>query len=201
MITIVLVCESRLMRQLLGDALEEREGLSLLATAPDRGRALALSHDLQADVAVVSMTMPEADLLVQSLVDRSAKVVSLGRCDLEGVAMVDDGILSDVVAAIHGVMHGAVTSGCQPSQLDNLTPAECRVLQLVNEGRSDKEVAAELGVAIPTVKHHVHSILTKLGVRRRGQAAAIYRGTSTPQRTPARSAPQWTVWSSRLHSQ
>lgn len=200
MITIVLASESRLMRQLLGDALGERGDLSVIATAPDRGRALALSHDLQADVAVVSMSMPEADLLVAALVGNSARVVSLGACDREGVAVVDDGILPDVVAAIHGVMHGAVSSAPLPSQLDHLTPAQRRVLQLVNEGRSDKEVAAELGIAIPTVKHHVHSILAKLGVSRRGQAAAIYRRTHTLTWTPARLAPTWPLRSSQLRT-
>jgi DNA-binding NarL/FixJ family response regulator len=199
MITIVLASESRLMRQLLSDALGGRGDLSVIATAPDRGKALALSHDLQTDVAVVSMTMPEADLLVGALVANSARVVSLGPCHREEVAVVDDGILSDVVAAIHGVMHGAVTAAPLPSQLDYLTPAERRVLQLVNEGRSDKEVAVELGVAVPTVKHHVHSILAKLGVSRRGQAAAIYR-TNTSTSTPARSVPAWPLRSVRVRS-
>jgi DNA-binding NarL/FixJ family response regulator len=197
MITVVLASESRLLRQLLGDALSGRGNLSVVATAPDHRRALALTEDLRADVAVVSMAMPEADLLVRALVAKSARVVSLGPCDQEAVAVVDDGVLPDVVAAIHGVMHGAVTAAPLPSQLDYLTPAERRVLQLVNEGRADKEVAVELGVAVATVKHHVHAILGKLGVSSRGRAAAIYR-TNTSVRTPARSAPGWPLRPGRL---
>lgn len=191
-ITIVLASESRLLRQLLGDALSAREGLSVVATAPDHRRALALTEDLQADVAIVSMAMPEADLLVRELVARSARVVSLGPCDDESVAVVEDGVLADVIAAVHGAMHGAFTSAPPSSLLDQLTPTERLVLHLVNEGRSDKEIAAELGVAVPTVKHHVHAILTKLQVSRRGEAAAILRRTHERSRPP-RLSPVWTV--------
>jgi DNA-binding CsgD family transcriptional regulator len=139
------------------------------------------------------MTMPESDLLVRALVGRSARVVSLGPCDEDSVAVVEDGVLPDVIAAIHGAMHGAFTTAPPPSLLDQLTPTERLVLQLVNEGRSDKEIAAELGVAVPTVKHHVHAILTKLRVSRRGEAAAIFRRTHERIPRPPRTTPSWTV--------
>ena len=100
---------------------------------------------------------------------------NLGPCDQDGVAVVEDGTLHDVVAAVHGAMHGAFTGPSRHDDLDQLTPTERRVLQSVNEGLSNKEIAQALGVAVPTVKHHVHSLLTKLGVRRRGEAAALYR--------------------------
>ena len=93
----------------------------------------------------------------------------------------DEGTLSDVVAAIHGAMHGAYSAPCADAVprgdtvLEQLTPAERGVLRAVNAGWSNKEIARELGVAVPTVKHHVHSVLTKLGVRRRGEAGALLR--------------------------
>jgi DNA-binding NarL/FixJ family response regulator len=198
MITVVLASESRLLRQLLGDALSARGNLSVVATAPDPRRALALTEDLQADVAIVSMTMPEAEVLVHALVGKSARVVALGPCDEESVAVVEDGILSDVIAAVHGAMHGAFSTGPSPSLLDQLTPMERRVLHSVNEGRSDKEIAAELQLAVATVKHHVHGILTKLRVSRRGEAAAIFRRTHEGPGRPAHARSSWTVRSSHM---
>lgn len=57
--------------------------------------------------------------------------------------------------------------------LRDLTEIETRVLDLVADGLTNREIAAELFFSEKTVKNHVTSILTKLGVRRRGQAALV----------------------------
>lgn len=53
-----------------------------------------------------------------------------------------------------------------------LSVRECEVLALVVDGYSNQEIAEELGIAHNTVKNHLRSILTKLGVKNRAQAAA-----------------------------
>jgi two-component system nitrate/nitrite response regulator NarL len=60
----------------------------------------------------------------------------------------------------------------QPEAIAMLSARECEVLSLVADGRSNREIAAELGIARNTVKNHLRSILTKLGVKNRAQAAA-----------------------------
>lgn len=54
-----------------------------------------------------------------------------------------------------------------------LTTRELEILELVEHGLSNKEIADHLCIAVHTVKNHVHSLLTKLGVSTRGQAAAL----------------------------
>ena len=179
MISVFVASETRLLRHLLSEALGERFGIVVAATAPSAQRALAVSEALHADVVIVSMQMPDAVPLVRALLQRGARVVTLGECDEKPVAVVDDGTLDDVVAAIHGAMKGAFSNSSRGAELDQLTPTERRVLHAVNEGWSNKEIARELGVAVPTVKNHVHSLLTKLGVRRRGEAAALLRRTGS----------------------
>ena len=61
---------------------------------------------------------------------------------------------------------------------EDLTPREFDVLEQIVQGRSNKEIAAELDVSEATVKTHINSLLSKLGVSDRTQAAmdAIRRG-------------------------
>jgi len=56
-----------------------------------------------------------------------------------------------------------------------LTSREREIAELLEEGLSNKEIAAQLKIELPTVKNHVHSILTKLKASRRGRAAAMLR--------------------------
>ena len=192
MISIVVAADSQLLRQLLSETLNGRSDVSVVATAPDYRRALALAEDLQVDVSIICMSMPGAELLIQALLAKHARVVALGLCREESVAVVEDGTLNDIIAAVHGVMHGAFTSSTGlNAELNQLTHTEQRVLQAVTEGLSNKEIAQALGIAIPTVKHHIHSLLTKLGVRRRGEAAAIYRRAPSTG-SPVRSSLRWT---------
>jgi DNA-binding NarL/FixJ family response regulator len=56
--------------------------------------------------------------------------------------------------------------------LPSLTSREREILALVRQGRSNKDIARQLAISSATVKNHMHNILQKLKVSRRGQAAA-----------------------------
>lgn len=56
-----------------------------------------------------------------------------------------------------------------------LTSRERQIIALIDEGLSNKEIATRLRIELATVKNHVHNILDKLHVRRRGEAAAMVR--------------------------
>jgi two-component system, NarL family, response regulator DevR len=57
-------------------------------------------------------------------------------------------------------------------RLDRLTDQERRILTLIAEGRTNREIADALYLAEKTVKNYVSNLLTKLGMQRRSQAAA-----------------------------
>lgn len=65
---------------------------------------------------------------------------------------------------------GAVPRGA------HLTAREREILLMLRSGMSNKEIAAGLGLRLPTVKNHVHRLLEKLGVHRRGEAIALTHG-------------------------
>ena len=66
-------------------------------------------------------------------------------------------------------------------KLARLSPQEERILGLVADGRTNREIGDELHLAEKTVKNYVSSILSKLEVARRAEAAAyLARHTTTP---------------------
>jgi DNA-binding CsgD family transcriptional regulator len=69
---------------------------------------------------------------------------------------------------------------------DGLTPTEQRVADLVAEGRSNKEVAAELFVSVRTVEANLTRVYAKLGIRSRTELAAIRQASDGRSRSPAR---------------
>lgn len=67
------------------------------------------------------------------------------------------------------------SSGHEQQSNSPLTARETQVVGLIDHGLSNKDIARKLGIEVATVKNHVHNVLDKLKVRRRGQAAAELR--------------------------
>jgi DNA-binding NarL/FixJ family response regulator len=65
---------------------------------------------------------------------------------------------------------------------DSLTEREAQIAELVTDGLSNKAIASRLSIELATVKNHVHSILEKLRVHSRGEAAAKLRSTGGGRR-------------------
>ena len=66
-------------------------------------------------------------------------------------------------------------------KLARLSPQEERILQLIADGKTNKEIGDEIHLAEKTVKNYVSSVLSKLEVARRAEAAAyLARHTTTP---------------------
>jgi len=63
----------------------------------------------------------------------------------------------------------------QRDPLAVLTSREADVLAMIEQGRTNKEIARTYRIELATVKNHVHNLLTKLHVQRRGEAAALFR--------------------------
>lgn len=110
-----------------------------------------------------------------------------------------DGSAEDLVAAVQAALRGelvcpprvtallfghiaALSAGRAPQAIASaLTPRECEILPLIEQGLSNKEIAKRLQVETTTVKNHIHNMLEKLHVRRRGEIAALlHRGKSLP---------------------
>jgi len=116
-------------------------------------------------------------------------------CAEAGVAgyVTREGSVEDLVAAVESVARGEMVISPRmaatllqrvatlaleqsPAAIEaRLTTREVEILDLIDQGLSNKEIARRLTIELSTVKNHVHNILEKLNVTRRGEAAARAR--------------------------
>jgi DNA-binding CsgD family transcriptional regulator len=78
--------------------------------------------------------------------------------------------LNEEIETLSRRVGGGSQQAQEPGEL--LTPRELEVLRLVTQGRTNRDIAAELFISAKTVSVHVSNILAKLGVTTRGEAAA-----------------------------
>ncbi|CAN5697117.1 response regulator transcription factor [soil metagenome] len=84
-----------------------------------------------------------------------------------GESLLDPAVTEKVLERVRRIATGAATD-----DLAQLTSQEQKILLLVAEGKTNKEIAAEVFLSDKTVKNYVSSILSKLNLQRRAQAAA-----------------------------
>jgi two-component system nitrate/nitrite response regulator NarL len=147
-----------------------------------------------------ALTLPDAVAAASALV----KIVafSIAETEDEFCACAEAGIVGfvsrngskeDLVAAVQNAIRGEVVCSPrmaaslfrrlavrvrtlkQPGPEATLTGRERDIIALIDEGFSNKEIARQLKLSTATVKNHVHNILEKLQVQRRGAAAAVLR--------------------------
>ena len=96
--------------------------------------------------------------------DLVAALEAVGR----GESLLDPAVTEKVLERIR-----RIASGTYADELAQLTPQEQKILLLVAEGKTNKEIAADVFLSDKTVKNYVSSILSKLNLERRAQAAAF----------------------------
>jgi two-component system, NarL family, response regulator DevR len=85
-----------------------------------------------------------------------------------GESLLDSAVTEKVLERVRRIASGTYTD-----ELAQLTAQEQKILQLVAEGKTNKEIASEVFLSDKTVKNYVSSILSKLNLQRRAQAAAF----------------------------
>jgi DNA-binding NarL/FixJ family response regulator len=76
-----------------------------------------------------------------------------------------------------GVLEWVMRSvSAETPAMPSLTPQEQRIVALVAEGKTNKEIAVALDLSPKTVKNYLHNVFEKLGIQRRSQAAALHAG-------------------------
>ncbi|MBK9124008.1 MAG: response regulator transcription factor [Chloroflexi bacterium] len=197
MIRIVIVDDHSVVRQGLRMFLRSEPDFEIVGEASNGHEAVALVRELHPDVvlmdllmpkmggveaiATIRREMPDTEVIALTSVLEDQAVIGAMRAGAIGYLLKDtDG--PELIRAIRAASEGQVQLSPQaaarlvreiraPESPEKLTERETDVLRLLARGLANKEIARELHVAEKTVKTHVSSIFSKLGVVSRTQAA------------------------------
>jgi DNA-binding NarL/FixJ family response regulator len=154
-------------------------------------------HDSLSLTATVHAEVPTARVIVMGLLPMHEDVADYVQAGASGFVMKDatfDEFFSTIRAVASGtqVLPGELTNSlfgqivrdevgrnrARVIEAVRLTPREREVVDLLGEGLSNKEIAKRLGIAVHTVKSHVHNVLEKLSLRSRMEVAAFTHASS-----------------------
>jgi NarL family two-component system response regulator LiaR len=196
-IRVLLADDHAVVREGVRSFLQLQEGIEVVGEAGDGVTAQRMAEELSPDVVLMDLLMPEGDgvaaiaglhrslpgtrvLVLSSYID-DAQVFNAIQAGAAGYLLKDVApeALAQAIRDVHAgqaVLHPEAASRLmhrtvEPQVGADLTPRERDVLRLLAEGFPNKEIGRRLFVSEKTVKTHVSSILQKLGVQDRTQAA------------------------------
>ncbi len=199
-IHVMIVDDHQIVRQGLVALINTEPGLTVIAEGADGQQAVELFRQHQPDVTLMDLRMPvlsgvEATKAIRQDFPK-ARIIVLTTFDgdediyralqagaqsylLKGVSFEE---LTEAIRTVHAGQRripAAVAERLAERMAgEELTARERQVLELIVRGNSNKEIGAALSISEATVKSHINSLLSKLGVADRTQAAtmALQRG-------------------------
>jgi DNA-binding NarL/FixJ family response regulator len=200
-ITVLLADDHALVRRGFRRMLEDDAGIAVVGEAGDGAEAVRLARELQPQVIVMDSAMPrmgglEATRKILEFLPRAAVLVlsmhseeTLVRQAMDAGArgyVLKNAANLDLVAVVRRVARGEVVldpqiakgGSLKGSRGDQLTPRELEILQYIVAGKSNKEIAAQLGLSANTVAVHRANIMDALGFHKTAELVvyAIRKG-------------------------
>jgi DNA-binding NarL/FixJ family response regulator len=194
-ITVLAVDDHPLLRQGIAGLIADERDMILVAEASNGREAIQQFRTHHPDVTLMDLQMPEMNGIDAMLAIRGefpdARIIVLttyvgdvqARRALQAGArayLLKNSLHKELLDTIRAVHAGRKNLSPEVSfelaehaAEETLSPLEVRVLRLIAEGNSNKEIAAVLSVTEDSVKGHVRNILSKLGANDRTQAAMI----------------------------
>jgi two-component system, NarL family, response regulator len=194
-IRVILADDHPVVRDGLAAILNRQPDMEVVAEAADGEEATELYNRLLPDVMVLDLRMPKRDgvavvqmvlaahpharLLIMTTYDGDEDIF---RCLSQGAKgyLLKDSPRTEILFAIRAVSEdrpyassSVASKALQRMAKPSLTQRELGVLQLLAEGRSNKDIARRLTITEGTAKTHVKAILTKLDAISRTEAVAV----------------------------
>ncbi|HEX4719200.1 MAG TPA: response regulator transcription factor [Thermoleophilaceae bacterium] len=187
-IRVLLVDDFPLVRSGIAAALQDEAGIDVVGEAGTAAEAMALAVAQAPDVVLLDLGLPDESgvTMISRLAEKSPRsrvvvITASENVEVLSSAMAAGAVgyltkrttprqLCDAVVTVHGggtVVDAGLAAVTRPA----LTERERRVVQLVAEGLTDKEIASALFVSPRTVQNQLTSIRRKLGLGRRSELA------------------------------
>jgi two-component system, NarL family, nitrate/nitrite response regulator NarL len=214
-LSVLVVRRGTLARELISVALAQA-GLRVVATAGGPGEGVECYRRRRPDVVLVDASESEAVAAARAVAacdsppvvafdvpaESETRALELAEAGVRGFVMAEDSV-SALIAAAESVAAGRVAcppqvaaallgrvaaGGALSPSHPVLTERELEVIALICRGLSNKQIARELSIELPTVKNHVHHILKKLKLGTRAEAAIWARTSDGVARRPVQPA-------------
>lgn len=202
MIRVLIVDDHPVVRSGLAALLMAFDDLELAGEAANGSEAVRMYEQVKPDVVLMDLMMPQMDgaAATRAIREKDAHAHVIALTSFKEEEMVQNALKAgaigyllksisadELASAIRAAKLGkptlapeatealihAATHAYEPAPGDELTPREREVLALMKEGLNNNEIADRLIVSVSTVKFHVSSILSKLGVSNRTEAVAM----------------------------
>lgn len=205
-ITVLLADDHALVRRGFRKNLEDDEFIKVVGEASNGVEAIQLAKELKPKVVVMDLAMPELDgvqatkEILKHVPGTAVLVLSMHADDnyirnaFDAGArgyLLKNAIDVDLAGAIRAVAEGRrylgsglkYPTGESDEELDRLTVRERQVLQLIAQGKSNKEIAALLDLSVNTVSVHRANLMEKMNIHRTAELVlfAIRKGLVAPQ--------------------
>ncbi len=195
MVRILVVSENRLHGEGLTLRLSAEPGIRAIGPQDSIAATLPLADSDEVDVVLVDVppTRPEPEIVgwaeagAFAIADRNGSPLELAailEAVKRGETMCSPRIAGALLRHVQALAreYRQFEAATPHEGTSRLTQRERHVLQLISGGLSNKEIARELGLQLPTVKNHVHNIFEKLEVNSRTMAAALALSLKSPDR-------------------
>ncbi|MFT3875684.1 MAG: response regulator transcription factor [Propioniciclava sp.] len=157
---------------LLDVRMPRRDGLSIVAELTRTARVLMLTFSDESHVVREAMAAGATGYLVHGTFDADSLAATV-RSSASGMAALSGPALTAMMAG------DQPAAGPRPGKASawGLSVRQAEVMDLISQGRSNREIARELFLTEKTVKNHINQIFMKLSASNRGQAIATWLGT------------------------
>lgn len=192
-IRLLVVDDHQAFRMGLVAIVNENEGMQVVAEAGTGSQAIELCRTCCPDVVLMDLRLPglsgveatiairkefpQCRIIVITTYDGDEDIYRALQSGAQGYLLKDMSKeeMVEAIQAVHAGKHrippNVANRLAARMGRPEITPREIEVLQLVVKGKSNKEIGADLGITEDTVKGHLKSVYTKLGVNDRTQAA------------------------------
>lgn len=197
---VMIIDDHEIVRRGIAEIIDRDDALEVVAEAGSVADAVRRADLVRPDVVLVDLQLPDGtgiDILKQLAVSHPEilPIVLTSFDDDEALAeSLEAGARAYVLKTVRGAEITDVIKAVAAGRIlldertitrrradhddptADLTPSERKVLELIGDGLSNREIGEKLGVAEKTVKNHITSLLSKMGLQRRTQVAAWVAG-------------------------